>query len=188
MSKITRREILVDRMNELETNGISCKGCEGTCCTFEANSMMVTPLEAFELLHHLKTHDMLDEELKEKCQSAVAKYRLDHQVGNGRRSYLRKTYTCPFFHHKELGCPLPRDVKPYGCLAFNTHHPDKKAGADCYSEIKLLETRDSTFPWEAEKNELLKKKFNIFWTKSPIPTALLDIWDKEISAADLGPN
>ena len=182
------RDHLIKRMQELENQGLSCVGCQGTCCTFEANSMMVTPLEAFDLLHYLKTQGQLTLELKTKCEEATQKYRLDHQVGNGKRSYLRRTYTCPFFNHHELGCPLPREVKPYGCLAFNAHHAEKKASEHCYSEKALLEEREKQHLWEVEKNQWLKTKFNLFWEKSPLPTALLDIWNLEISAEDLSPN
>ena len=175
-----RRQRLLDEMNRAEANGISCAGCAGTCCTFEANSMMVTPLEALELVHYLRGNGWMDDTLRAKLEETVRTYRLDHAPGNGKRSFLRKTYTCTFFGFKELGCPLPRDVKPYGCLAFNTHHPELKAGEHCYSDKELLEKL--VFD---EKNEELKKKYNIFWDKSPLPTALLDLWEKEITSSDL---
>lgn len=167
-------------MDEAEAAGMSCRGCAGTCCTFEANSMMVTPLEALELLAHLRDNSLLTDELRSRCDETVRKYRLDHAPGNGKRSYLRKTYTCPFFGFKELGCPLPREVKPYGCLAFNTHHPELKAGEHCYSDTELLEK----LVFE-EKNVALKKKYEIHWDKSPLPTALLDLWDRGPLTTDL---
>ncbi len=167
-------------MDEAEASGMSCHGCKGTCCTYEANSMMVTPLEALELMSHLKTSGLLNELLRSKCQEAVRTYRLDHAPGNGKRSYLRKTYTCPFFGFKELGCPLPREVKPYGCLAFNTHHKEEKAGSHCYSDKELLQKL--VFD---EQNAELKKLYGIFWDKSPLPSALLDLWEKEIINSDM---
>ena len=167
-------------MDADEAQGMSCMGCSGTCCTYEANSMMVTPLESLELLSYLKTNFMLDETLHSKLEETVRTYRLDHAPGNGKRSYLRKTYTCSFFGFKELGCPLPREVKPYGCLAFNSHHKEEKAGAHCYSDKELLEK--VVFD---EKNEELKKKYSITWDKSPLPTALLDLWERDIDHADL---
>src|SRR5665647_844485 len=100
-------------MKGLEAQGLDCRTCSGTCCTYEANSMMVTPLEAMELIIYLKEQKLWDTELKDKFTATVTQYRLDHQVGNGKRSYLRRTYTCPFFNHRELGCPLPLEVKPY---------------------------------------------------------------------------
>lgn len=175
-----RRAILIEEMARAEAQGITCMRCPGTCCTFEANSMMVTPLEALELAHYLRTHHWMDDSLRGKLEETVRTYRLDHAPGNGKRSFLRKTYTCTFFGFKELGCPLPRDVKPYGCLAFNTHDKEKKADSNCYSDTSLLEKL--VFD---EKNEVLKKKYGIFWDKSPLPTALLDLWNKEINPADL---
>lgn len=183
-----RRELLIQRMHDLETQGLSCQGCAGTCCTYEANSMMTTPLEAFELLHYLRNEKLLTDELKQKCVEAVQKYRLEHEFGNGRRSYLRRTYTCPFFNHRELGCPLPREVKPYGCLAFNSHHTESKASEHCYSEKHLLEERERQNLWEEKQNEFLKTKFQLSWNKSPLPTALLDLWEKDFSVADLSAN
>ena len=178
MTPYKRREILITQMDQQEAKGISCQGCSGTCCTYEANSMMVTPLEAFELLTYLKDNQLLDQDLKTKCQDTVTKYRLDNALGNGKRSLLRRTYTCPFFHHKELGCPLPREVKPYGCLAFNTHHTEIKTAEFCYSDTALLEQREKSFSWETEKNEQIKKDHNLYWDKLPLPVALLDIWDR----------
>jgi Fe-S-cluster containining protein len=175
-----RRQRLLDEMDRAEANGVSCKGCAGTCCTYEANSMMVTPWEALELLHYLQSHSLLTETLRAKLEETVRTYRLDHAPGNGKRSFLRKTYTCSFFGFQELGCPLPREVKPYGCLAFNTHHPEMKAGEHCYSDKALLEELDFE-----KKNGELKEIYKIFWDKSPLPTALLDLWDREVSVSDL---
>jgi hypothetical protein len=142
--------------------------------------MMVTPLEALELMNYLTVSGMKEEGLRLKIEEAVRTYRLDHAPGNGKRSFLRKTYTCPFFGFKELGCPLPREIKPYGCLAFNTHHKDEKAGEHCYSDKELLEKLNFD-----QKNETLKKKYDLVWDKSPLPTALIDLWEKKINPEDL---
>ncbi len=156
---------------------MGCLGCPGTCCTYEANSMMVTPVEAFELYNYLNETGQFNLELKKRLEETVAKFRLDHGVGNGRRSFLRRTYTCPFFNHKELGCPIPRDFKPYGCIAFNSHDVEKKAGEHCYSEINILEAREKNDPEEQSYNEELKKKYSLFWDKVPMPVALLDFFN-----------
>lgn len=175
---MNRREILISRMNELESRGMGCLGCEGTCCTFQANSMLMTPLEALEMMQHLKAQNLLTVDLKLKLEQAVTKYRLESKFQDVRRSYLRKTYTCPFFNHQELGCPLPREIKPYGCLAFDSHHETLKAGEHCYSEKELLEKREALHPEENELNQKVKKDFGILWEKAPIPNALLDLWEK----------
>ena len=167
-------------MDELEAQGLDCQGCSGTCCTFEANSMMVTPLEAIELLSYLRQSNLADEELKNKCLETVRKFRLDQMLSTGRGSLLRRTYTCPFFGHRELGCPLPKEVKPFGCLAFNSHHAEEKAGGHCYSETNVLVHRESLHPEEPEQNKKYQSALGLQWEKAPIPVALLDLWDKEL--------
>lgn len=178
MSPNMRRQLLNDRTYELESSGKSCAGCSGTCCTYEANSMMVTPIEAVELVDYLKANQLFDEELKNKLNETVSKYRLDQSLSNGKRSFLRRTYTCPFFNHKELGCPLPREVKPFGCLAFNSHHEELKAGEHCYSEKEILEKRDADFKEENLLNLELKSRHSLYWDKTPLPLALLDFFPK----------
>lgn len=138
--------------------------------------MMVTPIEAVELVDYLRANNLFDNELKSRLLETVSKYRLDQAVGDGKRSFLRRTYTCPFFNHKELGCPLPREVKPFGCLAFNAHDVEKKAGELCFSEKEVLEKRDADFSDEMTLNEELKKKYSLYWDKTPLPIALLDFF------------
>lgn len=178
MPTLNRREILIERMNTLESEGMGCIGCSGKCCTYEANSMLMTPLEAVELMTYLKSNQLMTIELKTRLEENAAKYRLEPKPLIGKRSYLRKTYTCPFFNHQELGCPLPREIKPYGCLAFDSHHVTLKASEHCYSEKELLEQRDALHAEEAEMNEKLRTDYKLYWEKSPIPNALLDLWDK----------
>jgi Fe-S-cluster containining protein len=179
MKPYERRKILIERMDELEGLGFSCRGCAGTCCTYEANSMMVTPIEALELVTYLKKNNSFDESLKNKCIETIAKFRLDQQLGNGKKSFLRRTYTCPFFNHQELGCPLPREVKPYGCLAFNSHHPELKAGAECFSEKEILEAREKAIIDEEKENQEIKKKYSLYWDKTPLPLALMDFFNEK---------
>ncbi len=138
--------------------------------------MMVTPIEAVELMDYLRAENLLNDELKNKMNETVSKYRLDHPAGNGRKSYLRRTYTCPFFNHGELGCPLPREVKPYGCLAFNSHHESLKADENCFSDIELLKKHDHETSDDA-LNEKLRMRHSLYWEKTPLPLALLDLWN-----------
>lgn len=179
MTQSERRSHLIKAMLQHESTGISCKGCAGTCCTYEANSMMITPLEALELYQYLKDHDLLTSELKDKLQQTIKTYRLDHTVSTGRGTFLRRTYTCPFFGHGELGCPLPRGVKPYGCLGFNTHHAEIKSPEYCYSDIKLLQEREALYQeQEDHQNKVIKEKFGLTWEKSTLPQALLEFWER----------
>lgn len=140
--------------------------------------MLMTPLEAVELMTYLKTNQLMTIELKSRLEDSAIKYRLEPKPLVGKRSYLRKSYTCPFFNHQELGCPLPREIKPYGCLAFDSHHVTEKASEHCYSETELLEKREALHPEEAEMNEKIRTDFKLYWEKSPIPNALLELWDK----------
>jgi hypothetical protein len=180
MKSHERRKILIDRMEELARQGQDCQNCAGTCCTFEANSMMVTPLEAWEIFEFLKSSDLLDQNLKEKIFKTIKEFRLDQSTGNGKRSFIRRTYTCPFFHHRELGCALPKEVKPYGCLAFNAHHETIKAKEFCYSEKKLLMERDELFSKQEEmENERVKNQYKIYWDKLPLPVALVDFFNAD---------
>lgn len=174
-----RRQVLLDHMHDLESRGMGCIGCPGRCCTFEANSMLLTPLEAEELFQYLSSHGLLTQDLRNDLEKTVKQYRLEPKY-KGVRSYLRKTYTCPFFNGKELGCPLPREIKPYGCLAFDSHHTTLKADSNCYSETALLEQREQLHPEEKELNQKISEKYQLLWEKSPIPNALLEIWDKSL--------
>ncbi len=165
-------------MHQLEQMGLDCSRCSGTCCTFEANSMMITPLEAFEILVYLNDKNLLQDDLKEELKKNRDYYRLDQISGNGKKSFLRRTYTCPFFLRSEFGCPLPKEVKPYGCLAFNSHHSEKKASEHCFSEREILEAIDVQFPEIKVKNEIISNHLNLNWKKQPIPVALLELWDQ----------
>ena len=184
--KKNRRENIITRMIQLSSAGQDCKNCPGTCCTFESNSMMTSPLETTELLIFLQSQGMKNEGLKEKINQTIKQYRLDQLTGYGRKSFLRRTYTCPFFNHSELGCPLPVEVKPYGCLAFNSHHPTSKASEHCYSEKELLITReDENIDYENAINNSLKEKYSLWWDKLPMPVALMEMWDQDIKEEDL---
>ena len=49
-----RRKILVHEMGRLFRNKINCFSCQGVCCTFVANSMQITLIEAFDIYFFLK--------------------------------------------------------------------------------------------------------------------------------------
>lgn len=178
MTRPNRRELLITRMQELSADGMDCQNCPGTCCTFEANSMLLTPLEAVELTIYLKANFNNLPDLKTKFANTIKTYRLEPKY-KGSKSYLRKTYTCPLFNNHSLGCPLPPEVKPYGCLAFNSHSLTSKASNECYSEKELLEKKELLhLDEEQTKNNELCVEFGICWEKAPIPNAVLELWDK----------
>jgi len=138
----------------------------------------VTPIEALDLIHYLKDANLFTDELKAKLIETIQTYRLDREISTGKGSSLRRTYTCPFFTESELGCPLPREIKPYGCLAFNSHHPTEKTPEHCYSDVELLQKREEVFKLEADENERIRKDLKLYWEKLPMPVALIELWEK----------
>lgn len=174
MQASIRRKIILDQMNSLNAKGINCFNCPGHCCTSVANSMQTTPLETQDVLDYLRQTQRWTEELKLKLNTNVDKFRLDSIPGNGRRNYLRKTYDCPFFEGKSLGCSIPQEVKPYGCLGFNPTEPHESEGKSCGSDQNLLKEREKSLSNESQLNIDLKTKHALWWDKLPLPLALLE--------------
>ncbi len=171
-TRATRRAPLLAAMTGLEERGVSCASCKGTCCTFVANSMQITPLEAVDLYLHLDDTREFTAALTARLDEAVARFALDRPAaGDGRRAFSRRRYTCPFFGAKALGCPLPRAAKPYGCLAFNARSAGVGDGEDCASDTATLAGRESA-PEDA-LNAALKAELGLGWDKESIPVALL---------------
>ena len=176
----SRRDVLISSMSALEKSGIHCANCPGTCCTSKSNSMMITPLEALEILNSLMPKLLIPEE-KEKLISAlknsISQFRLDKEIYTGKKNSqtLRRHYTCPFFNNGSLGCGLSRKSKPYGCLAFNPKIHDDN-GKTCSSQTELLETRQAEFQnFEDQLNLKIKTELKINWEKQNIPMAVLEM-------------
>ncbi len=155
-------------MRDLEEKGWSCAACTGVCCTFVANSMRITPVEARDLRRWLESEGRWTPELIASLRDCVTRFRLDQDAGDGRRS-LRKTYTCPFYTNSRLGCSIHPDHKPYGCLAFNARRPGITDGGTCASAQDLLQQREALFPEENALNHALAPDPS----PRPIPLALL---------------
>jgi hypothetical protein len=152
------RSLLLADMERLSAQGISCADCPGTCCTFVANSMMVTWPEAQALVADLKSKDLLTPELKDRCRDAIARFSLDRPVpGTGNRQLLRRRYTCPLYMHKALGCPLTPKAKPFGCLAFNPTVAGEVDGKSCASAVELLEQTEALLPPAAAEGQPFEK-------------------------------
>ena len=118
--EIERRRFFSDLHGDLEQRGLDCAGCVGTCCTFEANSMKIGPLQAIEILVDLLSRGISVEEVRKSCEETVERYRLDYEISTSRSSLsLRRTYTCPFYRPEVYGCRVSRTHRPLGCLAFN---------------------------------------------------------------------
>ena len=83
-----RRSQVIEKMKEITSAGANCFSCSGVCCTFVGNSMMVTPIEAIELVHFLNEQGRWNNELLEKLNETILIYRLDRPVpSDGRRSF-----------------------------------------------------------------------------------------------------
>ena len=176
----SRRAQLILAMSKLESADVHCKNCTGVCCTYVANSMQITPLEALEIIEGLNLTPDSAQELKTKLQQTVKDFRLDHELLTGKRgiSTIRKTYTCPFFTPGPTGCGLSRKIKPYGCLAFNPKKANDN-GSDCASVTSLLEEREQEFhKFEDDANEKIRKALNLYWQKLDLPRALLEFLAK----------
>ena len=167
-----RRRILRAQMRSLAQQGRTCAACTGVCCTFVANSMKITPLEAQDLKRFLEAEGRWTPALFAQLRETVARYRLDLETGDGRRA-LRKTYTCPFYTPGPTGCSIHPDHKPYGCLAFNARRPGITEGGDCASDTDLLQQRETQFPQEAAMNQQLRHDWGLHADTAPIPVALL---------------
>lgn len=178
-----RRHTLILEMALLEGKTIHCFSCPGTCCTSQANSMQITPIEALEILQSLNFDQKTPDEVKafkEHMTQNILAYRLNVEIYTGKKNSqaLRKNYTCPFFNNGSLGCGLSRSSKPYGCLGFNPKTSDDN-GQSCSSNIEILEGRDLTFlEREDIVNAQIRKELGIYWIKQNIPQALLDVINK----------
>jgi len=140
-SPTARREPLLEAMERLHDSGIHCGACVGICCTHLANSMKITRQEALDLKEFLEGEGRWNEETFTSLRETIRKYRLDQELGNGRKTF-RKTYTCPFFAGGKLGCTIAPTHKPYGCLAFNPRSAGLTEGGDCVSDMETLEKVD----------------------------------------------
>ncbi|MBT7609175.1 MAG: hypothetical protein HN576_05430 [Bacteriovoracaceae bacterium] len=174
-----RRSLLLEAMEQLESNNINCASCTGKCCTSVANSMQCSPIEAMEIIDWLKSEEILNESMTSELKNCVSKYRLDYEISTTRGVPLRRTYTCPFFNHGALGCLLKKEIKPYGCLAFNARFKKVSDGENCTTDIELLKQRDADWAdLELNKNKELQNKLSLNWNKLPMPVALLDVMER----------
>lgn len=172
-----RRQQLIQAMSRLESDGFHCFDCTGVCCTFVANSMMTTPHETAELLNWLIEEDRLTPQLITSLKDCVRRYRLDQPApGDGRRTFGRRTYTCPFFAGTQKGCTISRGVKPYGCLGFNAIEKGITDGGSCQSNVTLLqEFEDTHKDVMTELDHQVIQKTGIDPEKKPMPQALLEM-------------
>lgn len=164
-----RRRQLLARQAESEAAGRDCSRCAGTCCTFVANSMQVTPREALEVTAYLLAAPGGLAVWVEPLRETVRRFALDRPpAGDGRRAFGRRRYTCTFFAGGRLGCALPRAVKPTGCLAFNPRRAGLTDGGACGTPADLTDADAGPLPPELAAL--------VPWDRLPIPLALLETW------------
>ena len=174
-----RRKELIEEMDRLGKEKISCASCTGRCCTSFANSMQCTPLEALEIVKWLQSKNGLTAHLEGLVRQCIEDYRLNYEIPTSRGVPFRRTYTCPFFNHGPLGCLLAPEIKPYGCLGFNPTSKDVTDGENCKSSFNLLEKRDELWSSsEADQIKQIKKELGLSWEKLPMPVALIDVMER----------
>ena len=179
-----KRALLIEKMDQLEQTGFGCEKCQGGwCCTFEYNSMRVSPLEAIDIYLALVEENKWNDELIHHLQHTQTKYRLDKEIFLGRGNTLRRTYTCPFFTEKAQGCSLSRAHKPYGCLAFNAQKSEVTDAGFCGSDQVLLE-KQVVANQDDQINQLLKTYLTLDFDKKDIPSALLEINNQLINLSN----
>lgn len=175
-----RRKLLIDEMTGLTNNKIHCFNCTGTCCTYSANSMQISPLEAFEIILSLEVTSENVVEIKNKLKKNIQDFRLNHEIFLGKKinPLLRKTYTCPFFVESAKGCTIKKELKPYGCLGFNPRIENDN-GSHCQSNVEILKDREETTHYTEENaNTFLRDELLLDWKKLEIPKAVLIILEK----------
>ena len=173
-----RRYALLQEMQVGEAKGIDCSRCAGTCCTFVANSMRVTPLETYDLWLFLKRSNRWNSATRQQLLHTVDRFRLSQPIpGNGRRRYGRRTYTCSFFNNQVKGCSIAPEYKPYGCLGFNPNIPAQLNGGDCGLQRRFSSQTPTAL--EQNANAQIKSILKFDEETKTIPEGLLAAWGKD---------
>lgn len=169
------RRHLLDEMAALQEQGIHCGACPGHCCTFQGNSVQITPEEALDLMGWLRSKGRWNRQLEQRLQEVCDQYRLlSPPPGDGRRTFSRRTYTCPFYEGERdtLRCTIDPQVKPWGCLAFNPGRAGESSGESCASRQDLLRRIDEIRTPSSAGQDLLPPGFR---EKAPLPVFLLHL-------------
>lgn len=169
------RNLLTNNMTKLDSQEKNCLSCTGVCCTVSRNSMMVTPLEAYELYLNLMKKIQNQELLWKKVESAFKEFGLDREI-YVKNKLMRKNYTCPLFKLESFGCPVDPESKPFGCLGYNPTKEKVLDGESCSSDIIILEQVENEIKKDFEMSNLeIRKQFNLSFEKTNIPAALLEL-------------
>lgn len=171
-----RRANLNKEMDREISSGRNCASCVGHCCTFEHNSMQVSPLQALDTYEYLKEKSLITDELIHKMRTCIKHFRLDKEVAGGSKRELRRYYTCPFYSGELHGCGVDRDSKPYGCLAFNPKIKNVSEAGFCTSKVSPLEKQQEEFlAQETIMNQKIKEELNLYWDKLNFPSAIMNL-------------
>jgi len=174
-----RRESVNLAMDKKINEGKDCFSCVGYCCTFEHNSMQITPLEAMDAYSYLLEKGLIGDDLIIKLKNCIKDFRLDKDMNLSGAKSFRRYYTCPFYSGAKLGCGIDRDSKPYGCLAFNPNLANVSMPGSCQSHIEILESQSSEFSdWETKANKKLQEELDLHWNKIDLPRAILILIEK----------
>jgi hypothetical protein len=177
-SNLHRRQGHQDLHDNLEQKGVDCFKCVGTCCTFEANSMKIGPLQAVEIVEFFFSQGSDLKEIYDSCEKSIKSYRLDQNLGLSKSSQsFRRTYTCPFYKQEVFGCRVSRDSRPFGCLAFNPLISNQTKGGECKHSKQVKSSPDQ------QSDGLSKELFEYFgWLEDslPIPVAVVSVLNSDL--------
>ena len=71
------RDKIIQSMSEMEQQGVHCVQCDHCqCCTYTSNSMMITPIEAYEIVSSLIKDALWDEELFLRLEATIEQFQL----------------------------------------------------------------------------------------------------------------
>lgn len=173
-----RRELILEAHHK-EAEGFDCSQCTGVCCTFERNKIHISPLEAIDILLFFDQKFETEKDWNDLIlllEENVTDFRLDKVLLDRSSFRFRRTYTCPFFSGKELGCQIHRDHKPYGCLAYGPNEKNIKKGENCERWIEVKKKRDQVYQEvEGELELKISSSLNLIDQRDSIPVMLLAI-------------
>jgi hypothetical protein len=147
---------LISLMQNAAKDGVDCSNCVGTCCTFISNSMAITDAETQDIVRFLFAQGKTKSEVLALVNQTIDRFGLESTAS--KQGLIRKTYTCPFFAGRALGCTIDSNSKPIGCLRFNPRVGGQKEGGNCALSV---------FEHEAMAEFLLA-------ARKPIPIAVRD--------------
>jgi len=174
MDPASRRQALMQIMHQKKQECHDCGNCPGTCCTMKSNSMQISTLEAIDILIYCLSQNWDLQQLIQDLENTVTEFRLDYLIQARPGQMVRKNYTCTFFCQTSLACKIPRDFRPYGCLAFNPVSHDQR-GLTCCTDVSGKQALENLEKSLLLINQKLRRDCCIIDEKNPIPVAVLNL-------------